>query len=82
MGDRVAGLPEGTFSGSIDFQNALALCHSPCFYVELAFFALAGSISGVREECWQCCDFIDLGRIQWDGSAIGTCIPAHEAGRV
>jgi len=25
MGDQVAGLPEGTFSGSIDFQNAFAL---------------------------------------------------------
>jgi len=25
MGDRVAGLPEGTFSGWIDFQNAFAL---------------------------------------------------------
>ena len=25
MGDRVAGLPEGTFSGSIDFQNAFAM---------------------------------------------------------
>jgi hypothetical protein len=25
MGDRVAGLPEGTFRGSIDFQNAFAL---------------------------------------------------------
>jgi len=25
VGDRVAGLPEGTLSGSIDFQNAFAL---------------------------------------------------------
>ena len=25
MGNQVAGLPEGTFSGSIDFQNAFAM---------------------------------------------------------
>jgi len=29
MGNRVAGLPEGTFSGSIDFQNAFALEPGP-----------------------------------------------------
>jgi len=31
MGDRVAGLPEGTFSGSIDFQNAFALGNADGF---------------------------------------------------
>ena len=28
MGDRVAGLPEGTFSGSIDFQNAVSFARN------------------------------------------------------
>jgi hypothetical protein len=32
MGNRVAGLPEGTFSGWIDFQNAFALLLQWCLF--------------------------------------------------
>ena len=52
MGDRVAGLPEGTSSGSIDFQNAFALARKG-FYatVSLTSFCIwEFTVSGVMKK--------------------------------
>jgi len=46
MGDRVAGLPEGTFSGSIDFQMRLPCVTAPVFMLNWPFLPLRGAYPG------------------------------------